>query len=84
MNGFVAMAGVALRHFLARGRGRLVGISSIASIKADGSASAYGASKAFVARYLQALRYKVAKQKLPIHITAIQAGFVDTAMAKGD
>jgi hypothetical protein len=30
------------------------------------------------------LRHKVAKQKLPIHITDIQAGFVDTAMAKGD
>ena len=84
MNGFAAMAGVAMRHFIARGSGHLVGISSIAGIKADGRAPAYGASKAFVARYLQALRHKVAKQKLPIHITDIQAGFIDTAMAKGD
>ena len=84
VNGFTAMAGVAMRHFIARGSGHLVGISSIAGIKADGRAPAYGASKAFVARYLQALRHKVAKQKLPIHVTDIQAGFVDTAMAKGD
>jgi short-subunit dehydrogenase len=84
VTGFTAMAGVAMRHFLARGNGHLVGISSIASIKADGSAPAYGASKAFVARYLQALRHKVAKQKLPIHVTDIQAGFVDTTLAKGD
>lgn len=84
VTGFTAMAGVAMRHFLARGSGHLVGISSIAGIRADGRAPGYGASKAFVARYLQALRHKVAKQKLPIHVTEIQAGFVDTAMAKGD
>ena len=81
--GFAAMAGVAMRHFMARGSGHLVGISSIAGIRGDGRAPAYGASKAFVARYLQALRHKVAKQKLPLHITDIQAGFVDTAMAQG-
>jgi short-subunit dehydrogenase len=84
VTGFAAMAGVTMRHFKAQGSGHLVGISSIAGIKADGRAPAYGASKAFVARYLQALRHKVAKQKLPIHITDIQPGFVDTAMAKGD
>ena len=72
VTGFAAMAGVAMRHFTARGSGHLVGISSIAGIKADGRAPAYGASKAFVVRYLQALRHKVAKQTLPIHITEIQ------------
>jgi NAD(P)-dependent dehydrogenase (short-subunit alcohol dehydrogenase family) len=35
VNGFAAMANVAMRHFLARGSGHLVGISSIAGIKAD-------------------------------------------------
>ena len=84
VTGFAAMASVAMRHFMARGSGHLVGISSIAAIKADGSAPAYGASKAFVSRYMQALRHKIAKQQLPIHITDIQAGFIDTAMAKGD
>ena len=83
VTGFAAMAGVAMRHFIARGSGHLVGISSIAGIRGDGRAPAYGASKAFVARYLQALRHKVAQQKLPLHITDIQAGFVDTAMAQG-
>ena len=83
VTGFAAMAGVAMRHFMARGSGHLVGISSIAGIRGDGRAPAYGASKAFVARYLQALRHKVAKQKLPLHITDIQAGFVDTARAQG-
>jgi short-subunit dehydrogenase len=80
---FAAMANVAMRHFLARGSGQFVRISSIVGNRADGRAPAYGASKAFVARYLQALRHKVAKQKLRIHTTDIQAGFVDTAMAQG-
>ncbi len=33
---------------------------------------------------MDGLRNKIAKQRLPITITDIQAGFVDTAMAQGE
>ena len=73
-----------MEHFVQRGRGHLVGISSIAAIRGHGEAPSYGASKAFVSSYLRALRHKCAKQRLPVYVTEIQPGFVATAMAKGD
>ena len=82
--GFTAIAVAAMRHFERRERGHLVGLSSLAALHGHGDAPAYGASKAFVSRYLQALRHRVAARGLPIVVTDIQAGFVDTAMAKGD
>jgi short-subunit dehydrogenase len=84
VTGFTAMATLAIEHFVQRGGGHLVGISSIAAIRGHGDAPAYGASKAFVSSYLQALRHKCAKQQFPIDVTEIQPGFVATAMAKGD
>ena len=47
-------------------------------------APAYSASKAFVSNYLQGVRYRFEKLKLPIVVTDVQPGFVDTRMAKGD
>jgi short-subunit dehydrogenase len=84
VTGFAAMATLAMEHFAQRGRGHLVGISSIAAIRGHGEAPSYGASKAFVSSYLRALRHKCAKQQLPVDVTEIQPGFVATAMAKGD
>ena len=82
--GFAAMANVAIAHLTARGAGQLVGISSIAAIRGNGAAPAYGASKAFVSSYLAALRHRFAKARLPITVLEVQPGFVDTAMAKGE
>lgn len=81
--GFAAMAHVAAAHLETRGSGHLVGVSSIAAIRGNPSAPAYGASKAFMSNYLQALRYRFAKLGLPVVVTDVQPGFVDTAMAKG-
>ena len=81
--GFTAMANVAWHHFKEKGKGHLVGISSIAAIR-GGDAPAYNASKAFVSNYLQGLRYIAVKSSLPITITDIQPGFVDTKMAQGE
>ncbi|OAT80323.1 SDR family NAD(P)-dependent oxidoreductase [Desulfotomaculum copahuensis] len=83
VTGFAAMANVAFKHFVKRGAGHLVGISSIAALRGSGNAPAYGASKAFVSNYLEGLRQKASKLKLPITITDVQPGFVDTAMTKG-
>ena len=84
VSGFAAMANVAFKHFCSHGSGHIVGISSIAAIRGSGDSPAYNASKAFVSNYLEGLRQKASKLKMPIVVTDIQPGLVDTAMAKGD
>lgn len=82
--GFAAMANVAVGHFIRQSSGHLVGISSIAALRGSGASPAYNASKAFVSNYMEGLRQKVHKLGLPITVTDIQPGLVDTAMAQGD
>lgn len=82
--GFSAIANVAYNYFKQKGWGHLVAISSIAALRGSADAPAYNASKAFISNYLEGLRQKAVKEGLPITITDIQPGFVDTAMAKGD
>jgi short-subunit dehydrogenase len=84
VTGFTAMAGVAMRYFINKKSGHLVGISSIASIKGSNICPSYNASKAFISNYLEGLRKKAVKEKLKISITDIQPGLIDTAMAKGE
>ena len=80
---FAAMCNVAWHHFVERGTGHLVGISSIAAIR-GGPIPAYNASKAFASTYLEGLRSRARKDNLSIHVTDIKPGFVHTDMAKGD
>jgi short-subunit dehydrogenase len=82
--GFAAMANVAVKHFVGQSSGHLVGISSIAALRGSGAAPAYNASKAFASNYMEGIRQKVSKLKLPIVITDVKPGFVDTAMAQGE
>src|SRR5688572_1897622 len=81
--GFVAVANVAMRHFLRRGRGHLVGISSIAALRGNPAAT-YAASKAFQSVYLDGLRALARDSGHPIAVTEVQPGGVDTAMLKPD
>jgi len=82
--GFAAMANAAMQYFIQNNSGHLVGISSIAGIRGSHIAPSYNASKAFVSNYLEGLRIKALKKNMPIIVTDIQPGLVDTAMAKGD
>lgn len=84
VSGFAALANVAMHHFLQRGTGHLVNISSLAAIRGNGTAPAYNASKAFESNYMGGLRQKIIKLSLPVTLTDIQPGFVDTAMAQGE
>jgi short-subunit dehydrogenase len=84
VTGFTAIANVASHYFFKKGAGHLVNISSIAALRGSGSAPAYNASKAFESVYLQGLQQKIARLRLPITVTDIQPGFVDTAMAQGE
>jgi short-subunit dehydrogenase len=80
--GFAAMADVAMHHCLARGRGRIVGVSSIARFQRRPGAIAYSASKAYVSTCLDGLRTLARARKLPITVTEACPGFVDTPMMK--
>ena len=44
---------------------------------------AYNASKAFMSNYLEGLRVRARTAGLPILVSDIRPGFVDTAMAQG-
>jgi len=81
--GFMTVAQVAMRHFLRRGRGHLVGISSIAALRGNPAAT-YAASKAFQSVYLDGLRAVARHSGHPIVVTEVQPGAVDTAMLKPD
>jgi short-subunit dehydrogenase len=83
VRGFMAVAQVAMRHFLRRGRGHLVGISSIAALRGN-RAAAYAASKAFQSVYLDGFRDVARQSGHPIVVTEVQPGGVDTAMLKPD
>jgi short-subunit dehydrogenase len=84
VSGFAAIINVAVEHLQARGSGHIVGISSLAALRGSSAAPAYNASKAFMSNYLQGLRQRFRKLKLPVVVTDVQPGFVDTAMAKGE
>ncbi len=81
--GFCAIANATVKYFIERGQGHLVAISSVAALIGSRQAPAYSASKAFVSNYLEGLRAMMRNLQLPITITDIRAGFVDTAMAQG-
>ena len=80
--GFMNAAQVSVRHFLKRGGGHLVGISSIAALRGNGAGAAYAASKAFQSVYLDGLRDLARQSGLPIAVTEVQPGFVETGMMK--
>jgi short-subunit dehydrogenase len=83
VSGLVLMSTISMDYFIKRGRGHIVGVSSIAAHISSGLALTYCASKAFVSSYLNGLRSRVRNSKLPIIITTIEPGYVDTPMVKG-
>ncbi|WP_035602396.1 SDR family NAD(P)-dependent oxidoreductase [Haloferula sp. BvORR071] len=84
VTGFARLAVTAMRAFEKQGHGHLVGISSVAALRGAAEAPAYGASKAFMSRYLQGLHFRAKRSGLPIRVTDVRPGFVDTAMMKAD
>jgi len=84
VSGFAALVNVAMDHFTEKGSGHLVGISSVAALRGGRESPAYNASKAFESNYIEGLRQKIRRLQLPITVTDIKPGFVNTAMAKGE
>ncbi|UCG50601.1 MAG: SDR family NAD(P)-dependent oxidoreductase [Candidatus Latescibacterota bacterium] len=83
VTGFVAVAEAALEYFTNKGKGHLVGISSIAGLRGAKGSPVYNASKAFISNYMEGLRHKIATSGMPIHVTDIRPGFVRTQMIEG-
>ncbi len=84
VSGFTQVVTHAYNYFVKKGSGHIVNISSIASEIGNGIAPSYNASKAFQANYLQGLRFKSYKLKLPIFLTDVRPGFVDTDILMGN
>lgn len=82
--GFTLVVDRSFSLFQKQGFGHLVAISSIAGLRGGPDAPAYNASKAYQISYLEALQIKALKLKLPVFVTDVRPGFVDTAMAKGE
>lgn len=80
VRGFAAMADAAFNYFIEQGHGHIVGISSVAALIPSHHAPAYNASKAFVSTYLQGIRLHAEKLRLPILITDVKPGYVDTPL----
>ena len=81
--GFTAMINKAFHYFKDRGRGHIVGVSSIAGLWGNRYGPAYSASKSYVSKYLDGIRNKSIHDGLNIDVTDIIPGFVDTKMAQG-
>ncbi|MCK9475857.1 MAG: SDR family NAD(P)-dependent oxidoreductase [Candidatus Muirbacterium halophilum] len=83
VSGFTAIAHVAFRYFRKVRKGHLVSISSTASIRGTSASPDYHASKAYISNYMQGLRKLAWNLKMPIYLTDIKPGFIDTPMLKG-
>ena len=83
VSGFTCVADWTFNYFETQKSGHLVAITSIAGLRGSKMAMAYNASKAYQINYLEGLQQKAKKIKLPIYVTDIRPGFVDTDMAKG-
>jgi short-subunit dehydrogenase len=84
VKGFTCVADWAFHFFEEQGFGHLVAISSVAGLRGLRHSPAYGASKAYQMNYLEGLRQKAVHSGIPISVTDIRPGFVDTDMAKGE
>ncbi|MBR4564025.1 MAG: SDR family NAD(P)-dependent oxidoreductase [Paludibacteraceae bacterium] len=71
------------KKFEEQSSGHLVILSSCSGLRGEPLAPSYSASKAYQINYIEALCKKAHKNKLPIYITDIRPGLVNTRMAKG-
>lgn len=82
--GFTNIVDWAFNYFKNQNSGHLVAITSIGGLRGGRQAPSYNASKAYQQNYLEGIRQKVKKLNLPITLTDIRPGLVNTEMAKGE
>ncbi len=76
--GFFALAHTGLNYFEQQGHGHLVGFSSVDGLRGTASNQAYSAAKAFCTRYLEAERNKYMQKNIPIYVTELCPGWVNS------
>jgi short-subunit dehydrogenase len=79
--GAIATINAAAEHFIERGSGQIVGISSLASLQRMPLQAAYCASKAGFSMYLDAARDELARHN--IAVTKIMPGYIKTDIVEG-
>ena len=82
--GWTFFADFIYKQFEEQQYGHLAVISSCGGLRGEPMAPSYSASKAFQINYTEALCKKAFKSKLPIVVTDIRPGLVNTRMAKGE
>lgn len=80
--GFTEVVDWSYRFFQKQGSGHLVAISSFSGLFGYRTSPAYTAAKGYQINYLEALRQKAYHSKLPIYVTDVRPGFVDTEISK--
>lgn len=78
ITGFMATVDAAMQCFREQGHGQLVGISSVAGFRGLPAGGVYGASKAAVTTYLEALRAETYGSG--IVVTTLSPGYIDTPL----
>lgn len=84
VTGWTFVVGWAVRFFERQGAGHLAAITSVGGLRGNGVAPAYNATKSFQMNYLEGIRQRAAARRIPLAVTDVRPGFVDTAMAKGE
>lgn len=79
--GLIAWANPVARLLRSQRHGTIIGISSIAGDRGRKGHPAYCTSKAAMDTYLEALRNRLAEDR--VHVCTIKPGYVDTAMTQG-
>lgn len=82
--GFAAMTDVAVHHCVARGEGRIVGISSVAKKRGHPFTASYSGSKAFVSLYLDGVREYLRRKAPKVSVTEVAPGYIDTPLQQFD
>ncbi|MBN2801318.1 MAG: SDR family oxidoreductase [Deltaproteobacteria bacterium] len=77
----VSVAELLAAHMVARGKGTLIGIASVAGDRGRQSNYLYGSAKGALALYLQGLRNRLHKDG--VHVLTVKPGFMDTRMTWG-
>ncbi len=80
--GFTEVVDWSYRYFRKQGSGHVVAISSFTGLFGYRTSPAYTAAKGYQLNYLEALRQKAYHSKLPLYVTDIRPGFVDTDISK--
>jgi short-subunit dehydrogenase len=79
--GAVAWSDAVAAHFQAQRTGTLMCISSIAGVRGRRGNPVYGASKAGLTAYCEALRNRLSRYG--VNVVTIKPGYIDTAMTQG-